>query len=177
MNKLKLNNEWSHFVTSRDCCCIMLTILSIVCNDSLTCRGKLYGECNFKQLNVFFVNECILVFLLFLALTSNCALCLCREPVMEKSLFYTKSLWKNCLQTTSYHIACCYRLYKNQDHFGFIFLSHMPLWISMISGVCVQGMWNAHVKGQVTETHRLKVNSHCDTALFISMYDITMVQS
>ena len=55
-------------------------------------------------------------------------------------------------------------------------LSHMPLCISMISGVCVQGMWNAQVKGQVTETHRLKVNSHCDTALFISMYDITMVQ-
>ena len=46
----------------------------------------------------------------------------------------------------------------------------------MISGVCVQGMWNAQVKGQVTEMHRLKVNSYCDTALFISMYDITMVQ-
>ena len=55
-------------------------------------------------------------------------------------------------------------------------LSQTPLCISMISGVCVQGMWNAQVKGQVTETHRLKVNSHCDTALFISMYDITMVQ-
>ena len=52
----------------------------------------------------------------------------------------------------------------------------MPLCISMISGVCVQGMWNAQVEGQVTETHRLKVNSHCDTALFISMCDITMVQ-
>ena len=46
----------------------------------------------------------------------------------------------------------------------------------MISGVCVQGMWNAQVKGQVAETQWLKVNSHCDTALFISMYDITMVQ-
>ena len=46
----------------------------------------------------------------------------------------------------------------------------------MISGVCVQGMWNAQVKGQVTETLRLKANSHCDTALFILMYDITMVQ-
>ena len=55
-------------------------------------------------------------------------------------------------------------------------LSHTPLCISMISGVCMQGMWNAQVKGQVTETHKLKVNSHCDTALFISMYDITMVQ-
>ena len=55
-------------------------------------------------------------------------------------------------------------------------LSHTSLCISMISGVCVQGMWNAQVKGQVTETHRLKVNSHCGTALFISMYDITMVQ-
>ena len=55
-------------------------------------------------------------------------------------------------------------------------LSHTPLCISMISGVCVQGMWNAEVKGQVTEMHRLKVNSYCDTALFISMYDITMVQ-
>ena len=65
-----------------------------------------------------------------------------------------------------------------QDDYGARFkpLSHMPLCISMISGVCVQGMWNAQVKGQVTETHRLKVNSHCDTALFISMYDITMVQ-
>ena len=49
MNKLKLNNEWSHFVTSGDCCWIMLTIFSIVCNDSLTCWGKLYGERNFKQ--------------------------------------------------------------------------------------------------------------------------------
>ena len=46
----------------------------------------------------------------------------------------------------------------------------------MISGVCVQGMLNAQVKGQVTETQRLKVNSHCDKSLFISMYDITMVQ-
>ena len=55
-------------------------------------------------------------------------------------------------------------------------LSHTPLCISMILGVCVQGMWNAQINGQVTETHRLKVNSHCDTALFISMYDITMVQ-
>ena len=60
--------------------------------------------------------------------------------------------------------------------YDFPWLSHTPLCISMISGVCVQGMWNAQVKGQVTETHRLKVNSHCDTALFISMYDITMVQ-
>ena len=57
-----------------------------------------------------------------------------------------------------------------------IYLSHTPLCISMISGVCVQGMWNAQVKGQVTETHRLKVNSHCDTTLFISVYDITMAQ-
>ena len=37
----------------------------------------------------------------------------------------------------------------------------------MFSGVCVQGMWNSQVKDQVTEMHRLKVNSHCDTALFI----------
>ena len=59
---------------------------------------------------------------------------------------------------------------------GIKVLSHTPLCISKISGVCVQGMWNAQVKGQVTETHRLKVNSHCDTALFISMYDITIVQ-
>ena len=57
-----------------------------------------------------------------------------------------------------------------------VMLSHMPLCISMIPGVCVQGMLNAQVKGQVTETYRLKVNSHCDTAFFISMYDITMVQ-
>ena len=56
------------------------------------------------------------------------------------------------------------------------FLSHTHLCISMISGVCVQGMWNAQVKGQVTETHRLKVNSDCETALFVSVYDITMVQ-
>ena len=71
-----------------------------------------------------------------------------------------------------------YRNYLSQfNHVhGVKVLSHMPLCISMISGVCVQGVWNARVKGQVTETHRLKVNSHCDTALFISMYDITMVQ-
>ena len=43
-------------------------------------------------------------------------------------------------------------------------------------GVCAQ-VWNAQVKGQVTETHRLKVNSYCDTALFISIYDITMAQT
>ena len=49
-------------------------------------------------------------------------------------------------------------------------------WHCLRARVCVQGMWNAQVKGQVTEMHRLKVNSHCDTALFISMYDITMVQ-
>ena len=55
-------------------------------------------------------------------------------------------------------------------------LSHTPLCIWMISGVCVQGMWNAHIKGQVTETHRLKFNGHCDTTLFISVYDITMAQ-
>ena len=46
----------------------------------------------------------------------------------------------------------------------------------MISGMCVQGMWNAQVKGQATETHSLKVNSHCDSALFILVYDITMAQ-
>ena len=46
----------------------------------------------------------------------------------------------------------------------------------MNSGVCMQGMWNAQVEGQVTETQRLNVNSHCDTALFISVYDITTVQ-
>ena len=68
------------------------------------------------------------------------------------------------------------------DNFGIVFsllvyyLSHTPLCISIISGVCVQGMWNTHVKGQVTEMRRLKVNSNCDTALFVSMYDITMVQ-
>ena len=58
----------------------------------------------------------------------------------------------------------------------FFMISHTPMCISMISGVCVQGKWNAQVKDQVTETHRLKANSHCDTALFISMNDITMVQ-
>ena len=54
-------------------------------------------------------------------------------------------------------------------------ITHAPVHIND-SGVCVQGMWNTQVKGQVTEMHRLKVNSHCDTALFISTYDITMVQ-
>ena len=29
----------------------------------------------------------------------------------------------------------------------------------------MQGMWNAQVKDQLTEMHRLKVNGHCDTAL------------
>ena len=55
-------------------------------------------------------------------------------------------------------------------------LSHTPLCIWLIPGVCVQGMWNAQVKGQVTKTHRLKVNSPCDPTLFISVYDITMSQ-
>ena len=44
----------------------------------------------------------------------------------------------------------------------------------MISGVHVQDMWNAQAKVQVTAMHRLNVNSHCDAALFISVYDITM---
>ena len=46
----------------------------------------------------------------------------------------------------------------------YAFITHAPVHIND-SGVCVQGMWNTQVKGQVTETHRLKVNSHCDTAL------------
>ena len=54
-------------------------------------------------------------------------------------------------------------------------ITHAPVHIYDFRGVR-QDIWNAQVKGQVTETHRLKVNSHCDTALFISMYDITMVQ-
>ena len=52
----------------------------------------------------------------------------------------------------------------------------MHLYISVISGVCVQGMWKAQVYGQVTEMHGFKVNSHCDTASFISVYDITLAQ-
>ena len=56
-------------------------------------------------------------------------------------------------------------------------ITHAPVHINdFTSGVCVQGMWNAQFKGQVTEMHRLKVNSYCDTALFISMYEITMMQ-
>ena len=53
-------------------------------------------------------------------------------------------------------------------------LPHMPLCISMISGVCMLGMWNGQVKCQVTEMHRLKVNGHCDKAFFISMCGITL---
>ena len=34
-------------------------------------------------------------------------------------------------------------------------LSHTSQCISLIAGVCVQGMGNAQVNGQVTETHRL----------------------
>ena len=49
-------------------------------------------------------------------------------------------------------------------------------------GVCVQDIWNAQVKGQVTEMHRLpgdrswNPGSHRDTDLLIPMYYITMVQ-
>ena len=80
---------------------------------------------------------------------------------------FVYSFW--CIDTT---------FAENTEYIWYIYrnLSHTPLCISMTSGVCVQGMWNAQVKGQVTETHRLTVNSHCDTALFILMYDITMVQ-
>ena len=42
------------------------------------------------------------------------------------------------------------------------------------SGMCVQGMWNAQNKDQMTEIHSLKVHSNCDTALSISVCDITM---
>ena len=48
-------------------------------------------------------------------------------------------------------------------------LSHTPMWISMISGVCAQGMWNAQVKGQVTETHRLKVDGHGPLARYVRL--------
>ena len=54
------------------------------------------------------------------------------------------------------------------------FITHAPVNINDFRGA--QGMWYAQVKGQVTEMHRLKVNSHCDTAMFISEYDITMEQ-
>ena len=37
-----------------------------------------------------------------------------------------------------------------------VLLSHTPLCISMISGVCVQGMWNAQVKGQVNRNAQVK---------------------
>ena len=86
--------------------------------------------------------------------------------------------YKNCsfYSIGYFETTCIVTNMIKQTYFSFDILSHMPLCISMISGVCVQGVWNAQVKGQVTETHRLKVNSHCDTALFILMYDITMVQ-
>ena len=64
----------------------------------------------------------------------------------------------------------------HHDALDYLIITHTHLCMSMISEVWVQSMWNAQVKGQVTETHRLKVNSHCDTALFISVYDITMAQ-
>ena len=50
--------------------------------------------------------------------------------------------------------------------FGAFSLIHTPLHISMISGMNLQGMWSTQVIGQVTETHRLKVNNQCDIALF-----------
>ena len=101
------------------------------------------------------------------------------------------SAWCDRSSLLMLHITSFYLRYHDDWHDWFIYhvsiagtlgcvfidnLSHTPLCISMISGVCVQGMWNAQVKGQMTETHRLKVNSHCDTALFISMCDITMMQ-
>ena len=46
----------------------------------------------------------------------------------------------------------------------------------MILEVCVHGMWNAQVKGKVTETHMLNVNSYSGKALLISMYGIMVVQ-
>ena len=49
-------------------------------------------------------------------------------------------------------------------------LSHMPLCISMISGVCVQGTWNAQLKGQVTETHSLKVNGYWHSFVYLSVW-------
>ena len=96
------------------------------------------------------------------------ALAACRQPYLMK---YAESSVV-VISFNSWHI----HVINSPMPQGVVSLSHTPLCISMISGVCVQGMWNAQVKGQVTETHRLKVNSHCDTALFISMYDITMVQ-
>ena len=46
-------------------------------------------------------------------------------------------------------------------------ITHAPVYINDFRGVRASYM---------KETHRLKVNSNCDTALFISLYDITMAQ-
>ena len=108
------------------------------------------------------------------------------KKILQKNityLFIIYDLWtytKFCRPICCYGMHTCFdfflSLWHIRNHMELYLLLHTPLCISMISGVCVQGMWNAQVKGQVTETHRLKVNNHCDTALFISMYDITMVQ-
>ena len=50
---------------------------------------------------------------------------------------------------------------------GFTALYHTPLCISMFAGVCMQNIGNAQVKGQVVETHKLKISRHCDPALFV----------
>ena len=75
-----------------------------------------------------------------------------RDPRVQIALI----MWK-CHQCHQ-NIVSCHRV----DITGrrILLLSHMPLCISMISGVCVSRVWNAQVKGQVSETHRLKVKKH-----------------
>ena len=73
------------------------------------------------------------------------------------------------------------RMKSNPEHFNTLIYQseHCNICLANLekpSGVNVEGMWNAHVEGQVTETHGLRVNNHCDAALFISVYDITMEQ-
>ena len=93
------------------------------------------------------------------------------------------AVWGSCLtsiQIPIIKIRWSHNLYIEMGpglnmltHWGWVIITHAPVHINDFRGVRAR-----YVKctGQVTDTHRLKVNSHCDKALFISMYDITMVQ-
>ena len=72
--------------------------------------------------------------------------------------------------------ACVYQWIQGVRARHWSFMTHAPVHISEFR-VCVQVMWNPQVKNQVTDMHKLKANSHCDTALFISVCDVTIALS
>ena len=59
------------------------------------------------------------------------------------------------------------------------FVIRAPVHINGFMDACVQYIWKAQIEGQTTEMHRLNPRNNdslCDTALFITVHGITMVE-